>query len=214
MKKVLYILSVVLSLLILSMCLLISCTRPIDAAIQCPTRFDSPIVEKPAMILRWPPHYSQTMSSWSDHPYGSGTISDTGCGLLVYASTISYLERSTKYDPIWVLENTPSILNGEVNDLSLTKSFLETNYDVEVSDIYWTPETVIESLNNGNLVWASVSGELLNRYYTGHLVMLYFIDGDIGLYDPIRPEIRSISEEDFNNTPWVYFYDVIIDKGV
>jgi hypothetical protein len=181
-----------------------------DHAVQEPNPFGE--LRDHEMVMHYPPHYGQDSPRWADLPYADGTVSDSGCGLMVYASTLSYMTKDTEtYTPDKLLDNPGNfdIVNAGVNDMSMTKYFLE-NRGVELSDIYWESDHALISIEAGKLVWASVTGYLLDEYYGGHIVMLYGMENAIGIYDPKRPDIRSLSREDFDRTPWVYFYDVTL----
>lgn len=165
-----------------------------------------------------PPLYSQDDERWAYHEYGSSNVSDSGCGLCVYASALSFLLNDEGITPLTVLEQVGnncmvySDSGALVNDISLFGQWSDEAYGVVVSEIYWLPEQALKSLHVGNIVIGCVGGNVGNESYEGHLVLLWYKYGRIQMLDPKSSSNGGLTEEEFWQADWVYFYNVYLKE--
>lgn len=165
-----------------------------------------------------PPLYSQDDERWAYYEYGSSNVSDCGCGLCVYASALSFLKNDEDITPLTVLEqvgNNCMVYSDSgtlVNDISLFGQWSDEAYGVVVSEIYWTPEQAMQSLHQGKLVICCVDGDVGNESYDGHLVLLYEKYGRIQMLDPKSSNNGGLTEDEFWQADWVYFYNVYLKE--
>lgn len=177
---------------------------------------DTPYVETPEEpIFYYPPLYFQTDTRWADYPYANNTIDESGCGLCVFASVLSYYEQADIVPTVLadMVGNTCLVYGDEgqlVNDIGLFIEWAGLHYpNVKGSEMYWDPEIAISSLAENKLVIASVNGTVGSESYGGHLVLLYNQNDGIAILDP-KSESNSgmLTLEEFNNADWFYFYTI------
>lgn len=165
-----------------------------------------------------PPLYSQDDERWANYAYGSSNVSDSGCGLCVYASALSYLKDDSNITPLFVLEqigNSCMVYSDDgtlVNDIALFGQWSDEVYGVVVSEIYWLPEQALQSLYAGNIVIGCIEGYVGDESYEGHLVLLWYGYGRIQMLDPKSSSNGGLIEEQFWQADWVYFYDVYLKE--
>lgn len=165
-----------------------------------------------------PPLYMQDDERWVNCTYGSSNVSGSGCGLCVYASALSYLKDDSNITPLFVLEqigNSCMVYSDDgalVNDIALFGQWSDEAYGVVVSEIYWLPEQALQSLYAGNIVIGCIEGYVGNESYEGHLVLLWYEYGRIQMLDPKSSSNGGLTEEQFWQADWVYFYDVYLKE--
>ena len=160
------------------------------------------------------PLYYQWDPRWASVPYAGATVIESGCGLCVFASALSCRTKST-ITPSNLIANVGDSCTVEndagiaVNDISLFISWGTKNYGIAGSDIYWNVNDAKMALEAGHLVIGSVSGQIRDREYAGHLVLLWQYDNQFYLFDPANePNTGEISSEEMLRTDWVYFYTI------
>lgn len=150
-----------------------------------------------------PPHYLQIDEKWKDLPYSKETIETYGCGLTCAASYICWVTQ----DPSYTVETLykavgDSCLTDNVNDMSKFGQYISTHYNVTVSGQEWENDVAKKALRNGDMMFASISGELIpgHKSYGGHIVLVYkWDDKGIWVMDPDDPDSEiPISEQRFD----------------
>lgn len=168
--------------------------------------------------VSFPPLYMQDDERWANYAYGSSNVSDSGCGLCAYASALSYLKNDRNITPLFVLEqvgNSCMVYSNDgtlVNDIALFGQWSDEVYGVTVSEIYWLSEQALQSLYSGNIVIGCVEGYVGNESYKGHLVLLWYKHGKIQMLDPKSYNNGGLTEEQFWQADWFYFYDVYLKE--
>lgn len=182
---------------------------PIDDVSNNPKIEEVQSVKDTAIKVPYPPHYLQIDEKWKNLPYSKETIETYGCGLTCAASYICWVTQ----DPSYTVETLykavgDSCLTDNVNDMSKFGQYISTNYNVTVSGQEWENDVAKNALRNGDMLFASMSGELIpgHKSYGGHIVLIYkWDDQGIWVMDPDDPDSEvPISEQRFDE---VFGYD-------
>lgn len=178
-----------------------------NAPSESSTQEPVPIVEdKQVVVYEYPPYYKQYDEQWSTTPYANGTIETSGCGLCAAASYISFATQSevTPADLEAAVGSTCTV-NG-VNDMALFLNYFEYYYGITHSDIFWTKDEAYDRLDEGYLLFAGVEGQIGPNNYAGHVVLLWKRYGHINVMDPASDNLGGLTDEEFYNADFIYFY--------
>lgn len=138
------------------------------------------IKDRPAQIM---PLYLQKDPAWSDIPYGSGTIGDTGCGLTCAAMIATYVASDNITPPVLAAQSDGAFLTDGINDPDKISQWMVSHYNMLWSGEQWTLDEGLSLVEEGYTVIASVHGKLGNRTYNSHNILIY---GKLGSYYLIR----------------------------
>ena len=157
----------------------------------------------------YPPHYLQINEKWKDLPYSKETIETYGCGLTCAASYICWVTQDPSYNVETLYQSVgDSCLTDGVNDMGKFCEYISKNYNVTVSGQEWKNDVAKNALRDGDMMFASMSGELIpgHKNYGGHIVLIYkWDDKGIWVMDPDDPDSEiPISEQRFDE---IFGYD-------
>ena len=160
----------------------------------------------PKVMYEW----YQTDAEWANLQYaGNNTIATNGCGLVSAAMALSYVDK-IEFDPIELRELVgDSCTTDTLNDMEKFSKFVNSEFNVQISDRYNDPWKAITDAKNGSAVICSTSGKFGDSYYGGHIVVLYSDDGEnLRIRDPASKgnSNRIFSPEEFCSYYWAYFY--------
>lgn len=166
-----------------------------------------PIVSTPVHAGTYMPTYFQNDQLWADAKYSDGTIETYGCGLTCAAMAISYLTGDivTPLDLQGAVGDT--MLTDRVNDMTKFSQYIEDaygkTYDIKQHDPnpFWTYESMMEALDDNWIVFAGVHGQVGDKSYSGHVILLFKYDGKYYMRDPMSGEnsMKQWSEDELKN---------------
>lgn len=157
------------------------------------------------------PIYRQLDNRWADLEYGESTIGEAGCGLVAAACAIEYLTGETTL-PLDLYERVgSSCLTAGVNDPGKFGDYITSHYSsIQVSPQVWRLDVALGAIDNAEVscALAGVTGYVGERYYTGHVLMLFKFDGLYYLRDSASVENsqRPWTLEELEQIEWLYFY--------
>lgn len=132
------------------------------------------------------PLFLQKDPQWSSTAYSDETIGTYGCGLTCAAMALSY-EQGAPVTPD-ALANIvgDSCLTDRVNDMAKFTQFTHDRYGYDRVDTFWGTDSALDYVDDGWIVFAGVSGQLGDREYGSHVVMIWRAnnDGTYALRDP------------------------------
>lgn len=173
---------------------------------------DSPMPADPAYAP--PPKYYQDDPQWAAIPYASKTVAEGGCGLCAFASALSYLMQDKSITPETLVAQVGDSCtvyddSGQlVNDVGLFVEYAVAHYPVYSRGIYWQPAEALRDLEAGAVVLAGAEGRVVDEWYDGHIVLLWWDDGMVKVFDPKSSTNREVSAKDFSLSDWMYFYSL------
>lgn len=127
----------------------------------------------------------QTDPAWKDASYSTGTIESHGCGLTVLSMMLTHLLGVPVY-PNDLVQFEDEFIEAEVNNPDAMCRWAANRYKLNWSGERWGfNDTIDELLADGYLVMCSMQGELGERNYEGHVVLVYgYVDGCYLIRDP------------------------------
>lgn len=170
---------------------------------------DRPIAEGNNMPL-----WLQTDPQWSYIPYASGTIGNSGCGLVCAAMALEFMTRRG-ITPLQLAGSVgDSCLTDNVNDPGKFCLWIENHYpeyQIESSRIYFETDRALSDVKSGWLVFAGMSGALGDAEYGGHVVLIWRAD-DEGYWvrdpDSGTNSSRPFSADELAVVNFKYFYSI------
>ena len=103
-----------------------------------------------------------------------------------------------------------SCLTDRVNDMEKFTQFINDRYGYDRVDTFWGTDSALDYVDDGWIVFAGVSGQLGDREYGSHVVMIWCAndDGTYALRDPddgansiktwTREELEAVCFGSFN----------------
>lgn len=166
---------------------------------------DKPVESSCAMPL-----YLQKDPQWAGTTYSDGTIGTYGCGLTAAAMAVCYL-TTDHVTPKDLLSHVGSeCLTDGVNDMGKFSTWLSEHYNGLIKlDTFWGIDDALERVDEGWLVFAGMSGEIGERAYGSHVVLIWRSNGD-GTYlirdsDDGSNSIRVWAREELRSVAWGSF---------
>lgn len=158
------------------------------------------------------PLYMQTDPQWKNVKYAGGNIGDSGCGLTAAAMAIEYMTGETITPDTLALAVGDTCLTNGVNDPAKFCDYITANYDgTKSTSVMWTTSEGLEAVANGYMVFAGMEGYLGDRYYDGHVVLIWRVDSE-GWYirDPAdgANSQKVWSVEELHAVNFLYFYGI------
>lgn len=168
------------------------------------------VQDKPVESSGVMPLYLQKDSQWADATYSDGTIGTYGCGLTAAAMAVCYLTTDHVTPKDLLSHVGGECLTDRVNDMSKFSTWLSEHYSGLIKlDTFWGIDDALDRVDEGWLVFAGMSGELGERTYGSHVVLIWRSNGD-GTYlirdsDDGINSIRVWSREDLQSVSWGSF---------
>ncbi len=166
--------------------------------------------DKPVESSGIMPLYLQKDQQWGDVAYSDGTIGTYGCGLTAASMAVCYL-TADHITPADLLSHVgETCLTDRVNDMSKFTSWLSEHYSgLERLDTFWGIDDALARVDEGWLVFGGMGGELGERTYGGHVVLIWHSNGD-GTYLVRDPDdgdnsIRTWTREELEAVEWGSF---------
>lgn len=157
------------------------------------------------------PLYLQTDPQWAKVSYAGGTIADQGCGLTAAAMAVEYMCQSNVTPDTLALAVGDTCLTDGVNDPAKFCDYIKRTYGADLTGVMWTTSEGLEAVANGYMVFAGMQGYLGDRYYDGHVVLIWRVDSD-GWYvrDPAdgANSQKVWSVEELHAVDFRYFYGI------
>lgn len=173
----------------------------------------SEIINAKANTRYFVPMYMQWDSQWANVEYGSGTLSDTGCGLCCGAMAVQILTGTTCTPDELVSLSHGATLSDGVNDMGKMVDFIYRSWGAETK-IQKTQEildvgVIAEMVNNDWIAFGSCHGYFgdMETSESGHIVLIYDVDEN-GFYirDPYCiTNNRQFSFDEFYDVQWDFF---------
>lgn len=144
------------------------------------------------------PEWYQYTGAWADYPYGSGTISSSGCAIVCLAMVTSYMQDMvvSPLDIVGYVGNTyyvPSL--GSSWDIFPA---VANNYGYNCSNLGKNESAVIDALQSGHPVIASMGPGKFTK--SGHFIVLKGITskGKILVNDPNDNKTKKHNQTEFS----------------
>ena len=153
------------------------------------------------------PLYMQGDNQWGSIQYADGTIESHGCGLTALAMALTYLSGD-RVLPSDLVQYQDSFVTAGVNDPDRMCQWAMSNYDVTWSQELWYFDSAADLVDEGYVVLASMSGELGDRDYGGHIVLIYGRTEEGWLIrdpDDGCNSVNEFSDEELSGVTWGSF---------
>lgn len=156
------------------------------------------------------PLFLQKDPQWSSATYSDDTIGTYGCGLTCAAMALSFEQGATVTPDALANIVGDSCLTDRVNDMEKFTQFIHDRYGYDRVDTFWGTDNALDYVDDGWIVFAGVSGQLGDREYGSHVVMIWCAndDGTYALRDPddgansiktwTREELEAVCFGSFN----------------
>ena len=166
---------------------------------------------KPVPAGTYMPLYLQTDAQWSEKPYASGTIGDSGCGLACAAMAVKAL-TTQDVTPLTLSDAVGNAcLTDGVNDPEKFAQWIEANYGdygIEVSQKVYALKRALAYVDDGWLCFAGLHGAFGDTEYGGHVVLIWRADdGGYWVRDPASAanSAHLFTTEELNAVDFRYF---------
>ena len=154
------------------------------------------------------PIYNQTDPDWAGTPYLSGTIGSHGCGLVCASMAYSYI-FDEELEPDELLEMVGDTCSTDgVNDMMKFARWLSDNYDGGIRyERVWLLDTLKQSVNANDVVFAGMSGILGDRMYSSHVVLMTDMTATgASIIDPYEPDnTRMFTWDELERSGFIYY---------
>lgn len=154
------------------------------------------------------PLFLQKDLRWYGVQYGDGCIGTHGCGLTAAAMATTYITGELVTPEYLANASGNEFITDGVNDPDKICKWLSEKYGMVYSGEAWTLDEGLALVESGYCVLASMSGQLGERSYGGHVILIYGRFGtDYLVRDPDDGEnsIRSFSREELSLAKWTSF---------
>lgn len=154
------------------------------------------------------PLFLQKDLRWYGVQYADGCIGSHGCGLTAAAMATTYITGDLVTPEYLANASGNEFVTDGVNDPDKICKWLSEKYVMTYSGEAWTLDEGLSLVESGYCVLASMSGQLGERSYSGHVILIYGRFGtDYLVRDPDDGEnsIRSFSREELSLANWTSF---------
>ena len=157
------------------------------------------------------PLFLQKDLRWYGVQYADGCIGTHGCGLTAAAMATTYITGDLVTPEYLADISGNEFVTDGVNDTDKICKWLSEKYGMAYSGEAWTLDDGLALVESGYCVLASMSGQLGDRSYGSHVILIYGRLGpDYLVRDPDDGEnsIRSFSREELSLANWTSFNGV------
>lgn len=157
------------------------------------------------------PLFLQKDLRWYGVQYADGCIGTHGCGLTAAAMATTYITGDLVTPEYLANASGDEFITDGVNDPDKICKWLSEEYGMTYSGEAWTLDEGLALVERGYCVLASMSGQLGDRSYGSHVILIYGRLGpDYLIRDPDDGEnsIRSFSREELSLANWTSFNGV------
>lgn len=154
------------------------------------------------------PLFLQKDLRWYGVQYADGCIGTHGCGLTAAAMATTYITGNLVTPEYLANASGNEFVTDGVNDPDKICKWLSEKYGMAYSGEAWTLDEGLALVESGYCVLASMSGQLGDRSYGSHVILIYGRFGtDYLVRDPDDGEnsIRSFSREELSLANWKSF---------
>ena len=156
------------------------------------------VEDEPVHIM---PLFLQKDLRWYGVQYADGCIGTHGCGLTAAAMAATYITGDLVMPDYLASTSGDEFITDGVNDPDKICKWLSEEYGMTYSGEVWTLDEGLALVEEGYCVLASMSGQLGDRSYGSHVILIYGRFGpDYLVRDPDDGEnsIRSFSREELS----------------
>lgn len=137
------------------------------------------VQDKPAESSGIMPLFLQKDPQWADVAYSDGTIGTYGCGLTAAAMAVNYLTTDHITPNDLLIKVGESCLSDRVNDMGKFTTWLSEHYSgLQRLGTFWGIDEALARVDEGWLVFGGMGGELGERTYGGHVILIWHANGD------------------------------------
>lgn len=166
------------------------------------------VEDEPIHIM---PLFLQKDLRWYGVQYADGCIGTHGCGLTAAAMATTYITDELVTPEYLANVSGDEFITDGVNDPDKICMWLSEEYGMTYSGEVWTLDEGLALIERGYCVLASMSGQLGDRSYGSHVILIYGRLGpDYLIRDPDDGDnsIRIFSREELDLANWTSFNGV------